>query len=34
MPCELSGKCARKFIAGGTAYTRIPLSAIIASPIP
>ncbi len=34
IPRELSGKCERKFIAGGTAYTRIPISAIIASPIP
>jgi len=33
IPRELSGKCERKFIAGGTANTRIPISPIIASPI-
>jgi hypothetical protein len=29
IPRELSGKCERKFIAGGTEYTRIPINAII-----
>ena len=33
IPRESSGKCERKFIARGTAYTRIPISAIIASAI-
>ena len=33
IPRELSGKLERKFIAGGTAYTKNSLSAIIASPI-
>ena len=34
IPRELSGNCERKFIAEGTAYTRIPISAKIASPTP